>query len=265
MTKEQLGAYLRAARESRGLQLEDVAKTTRIGKNYLMAMEDGEFEKLPNIAYVKGFLRLYAGVIGLSGDEVVALYEGSIGTAAVSAEEICDKAEAGNKRGGGQNHWLLPLLILALILVAAFLMQEKEEKKGVVPATVETPAVPAIVPPVQPAPSSAKQGAISSPTVNDVPPAALEIPADPGSGSKGIVLKLKCNQDSALIITIDGSLTQHYQLKAGDIIEWKAESSFSLDIGNAGGVEAEFNGKVLKPFGASGISTHVVLNKDQAP
>ncbi len=76
---------------------------------------------------------------------------------------------------------------------------------------------------------------------------------------KGIFLKLKCNQDSSLNITIDDSLSQHYELKAGDVIEWKAETSFALDLGNAGGVEAEFNGKTMKPFGAAGVSTHVVL------
>jgi hypothetical protein len=74
-----------------------------------------------------------------------------------------------------------------------------------------------------------------------------------------VVLKLKVNQDCWLSITIDGSVSQQYDLKAGDLIEWKGERFFSLDIGNAGGVEAEFNGKALPPFGEIGKTAHVLL------
>ena len=77
-----------------------------------------------------------------------------------------------------------------------------------------------------------------------------------------MVLRLKFNQDSTLNITIDGTVSQHYELKAGDLIEWKAEDSFSLDLGNAGAVEAEFNGKPLKPFGSPGLPVHVVLKAE---
>ena len=75
----------------------------------------------------------------------------------------------------------------------------------------------------------------------------------------GIILRLKVNQDCWLNITIDETVSQQYDLKTGDLIEWKGEKVFALDMGNAGGVEAELNGRPLKPFGGQGKTAHVVL------
>jgi hypothetical protein len=51
-------------------------------------------------------------------------------------------------------------------------------------------------------------------------------------------------------------------LKAGDLIEWKGEKVFALDIGNAGGIEGEFNGRPLKAFGEPGKTAHVTLKAE---
>lgn len=263
-----VGAYLRDMRESQGLQLDDVAKVTRISKNYLVAIEDGMFEKLPNAAYVKGFLRLYAGVLGLSGDEIIAMYDSTAASVTpvtpLSAERPQSK-HVETMKTGGRNRWILPLLLLSLVLMAAFFLQEKDEKGGIrPPQTSSKPQVAVLPSPLQPVLSSAKvsrEKAIeaAAPAVN---PASNELIAGGEPRPKGVFLKLKFNQDSSLNVTIDDSISQHYELKSGDLIEWKAEKSFTLDLGNAGGVDAEFNGKPLKPFGAAGVPAHVVLKAD---
>jgi hypothetical protein len=75
---------------------------------------------------------------------------------------------------------------------------------------------------------------------------------------------LKVNQDCWLNITIDNTVSQQYDLKAGDLIEWKGEKVFALDIGNAGGIEGEFNGRPLEPFGEQGKTAHVILKAQGA-
>lgn len=264
MTRNDLGPYLRGTRESRGLQLDDLVSTTRISKNYLVAIESGDFEKLPNAAYVKGFLRLYAGAVGISGDDVIAIYDRTP-AAPKEAEERPVVVKRGRVKPAGPGRWLLPLVLLILVVVSAIFLQEKDEKKAPAPAPVTKPqpvVQPVPLPPVQSAVSSAGTAVGGKPAV---PPAPAVEPAPAASEQKpnGIFLKLKCNQDSSLNITIDDNLSQHYDLKSGDLIEWKAENSFVLDMGNAGGVEVEFNGKVLKPFGSPGAAAHVVLKADQ--
>ena len=70
-----LGSYIRNARESRGLDLRDAAQQTRISINYLKALEEEDFSKLPGEVFVRGFLKNYARFLHLPEDEVVKRYE----------------------------------------------------------------------------------------------------------------------------------------------------------------------------------------------
>nr|WP_279342558.1 helix-turn-helix domain-containing protein [Geotalea sp. SG265] len=261
MSRVELGLYLREAREARGFQLDDVAATTRISKNYLVAIEAGDFEKLPNPAYVKGFLRLYAGFVGLSGDDVIAMYERTGDKAEDAEEGTVSASTTYSAKPAARRRFTMPLILLILVLIAAVFIRQNEEEKVVVSASTPRPqpVAPAVAPPpIQQAVSSARPEAANLAPTPAVPAGETASPPSVAPG-KGLFLKLKCNQDSALNVTIDENLSQHYDLKAGDLIEWKAENSIALDLGNAGGVEAELNGKTLKPFGAAGASTHVVL------
>ena len=71
---ETLGDYLRETREKRGLTPEDVYGKTRIQPHLLAALEEDRFHAFPAEPYVRAFLRSYCGVLGISGDEVMARY-----------------------------------------------------------------------------------------------------------------------------------------------------------------------------------------------
>jgi cytoskeleton protein RodZ len=260
-----VGSHLREVRESRGVQLEEAARITRIGKNYLAAIEGEMFDKLPNAAYVKGFLRVYAGYLGLSGDEIVAMYDKSL-----SPQQIQPPGNIGKDEPSSRNkvllsrsgRWLIPLLIMGAIVVAAYMPGGKREQTDKAPpaSTVQN-QLAALPVPVQPIRTSAAQHGDSHQVVADLP--NNQKPVSGGvQHQSGIILKLKVSQDCWLNITIDDAVSQQYDLKAGDLIEWKADRVFSLDIGNAGGIEAEFNGKPLKPFGEPGKTAHVILKAE---
>lgn len=70
MTLVELGAALRAEREKRGLDLEDAANKLKISARLLRALEEGDEQSLPPLAYTKGFIRSYASYVGLSAEEV---------------------------------------------------------------------------------------------------------------------------------------------------------------------------------------------------
>ena len=275
-----VGEYLREVRESRGLQLEEASRVTKIGKNYLAAIEEGQFEKLPNAAYIKGFLRLYAGYLSLSGDEVVHRYEQGLPAVRPPVEaksepelprvEIMERAKL-----GGHGRWVIPVLLLSLVILATLFFSDGEEKR-IRPnsKTTETPGASPAQVAVQPKRSSAasKPSAQAGLTAPPVPapaplpaaaPAEVPVPATatpPGTAHHdGIILRLRFNQDSWLSITIDDSISQRYDLKAGDIIEWKGARSFVLDIGDGTAAEAEFNGRPLKALGEAGKPAHVEL------
>jgi len=65
-----VGAELKAAREERGLTIEQLAAETRIPQRHLQTIELGDFAALPARTYAIGFARTYARVVGLSDVEV---------------------------------------------------------------------------------------------------------------------------------------------------------------------------------------------------
>lgn len=76
MNLEELGAALRAERERRGLSIEDVANSLKIGARHLRALEDADLSSLPHVAYTRGFIRAYAGFLGLSQAEFDGVLQG---------------------------------------------------------------------------------------------------------------------------------------------------------------------------------------------
>jgi cytoskeletal protein RodZ len=66
---------LRGAREEHGQDLHAVAQVLRIRYDYLEAIENGAFERLPGTTYAHGFLRTYAEFLGLDGDEMVERFK----------------------------------------------------------------------------------------------------------------------------------------------------------------------------------------------
>ena len=67
-----VGPQLRAAREAKGMSLEQVAAQTRIPLRQLETIEAGAFSDLPGRTYAVGFSRTYAKTVGIDQDEVAA-------------------------------------------------------------------------------------------------------------------------------------------------------------------------------------------------
>lgn len=65
---ERVGDRLRAARNSVGLDLSDIATKTRIPQRHLAAIETGDYSALPSTTYAVGFVKAYARAVG--ADEV---------------------------------------------------------------------------------------------------------------------------------------------------------------------------------------------------
>jgi cytoskeleton protein RodZ len=70
-----IGAALKAAREFRGLSLQDVADATRIRRTYLAAVEDMRLEELPSRPFAVGYVKAYAKLLGMDPDEAVARFK----------------------------------------------------------------------------------------------------------------------------------------------------------------------------------------------
>lgn len=65
-----VGERLRAAREEKGLSLEDIAGQTRIPQRHLESLEVGNWDALPAPTYTTGFAKSYATAVGLDRIEI---------------------------------------------------------------------------------------------------------------------------------------------------------------------------------------------------
>jgi cytoskeleton protein RodZ len=73
------GDRLKKEREQRGISLDDISLTTKIGTRLLRALEEEKFDQLPGGIFNKGFVRAYARYVGLDEDQAVADYMIAIG------------------------------------------------------------------------------------------------------------------------------------------------------------------------------------------
>lgn len=62
---ETISEHLRRVREEHSLSLAQAAQATRIRLHYLEAIESGDFSALPSVAQARGFVRTYAGYLGI--------------------------------------------------------------------------------------------------------------------------------------------------------------------------------------------------------
>ncbi len=78
----EIGEILKKARIEKGYTLDDLQQTTKIQKRYLEAIEQGNTEILPGRFYARAFVKQYADIVGLDGEELLDQYY------QVSAEEV---------------------------------------------------------------------------------------------------------------------------------------------------------------------------------
>lgn len=268
------GSILQRCRVYHEITLDEAAEATKIGVNYLKALEDDQVNAFASLAYLKGFLRIYATHLGLNPDDMIRLYEKLYAPVAqVSSQVVSGNAdESGPQRFSWQKLALPALLLLLIIITAAILNRShilsrpQPPSQPVVVPVVAVPAVQPVLssarlsPPLQktdsvPVPAETIKGDVATPEHNSAQKPLSE-------SSKGFVVRMKVTQNGSLTVTIDGAKPQDYDLTIGDVIEWKAEKNIALDLSNAGGIEAELNGKPLKAFGLAGAPAYIVLDSD---
>jgi cytoskeleton protein RodZ len=267
------GAILKRCREYHGLSLEEAEEATKIGANYLNALEEDQVGHFASLAYLKGFLRIYATYLGLSPDDMIRLYDKLYVSRGGKADPKNNSAEA--PEGVARKKFpfqklAMPAGLLVLIMITAAIVN-----RSPAPPVRQKQPSPAAVSTASPVAQQVYTSPRKSPPVRKAEEAAVEqtrsaTPAlshsgtqkPPAENGRGVIIRLKATQSGTVTVAIDGSTPQAYELAVGDSIEWKADRTITLELSNSGGVEAELNGKPLKPFGPTGKPTLVVLDSE---
>lgn len=266
------GAILKRCREYHELTLEEAQESTKIGANYLAALEENQISQFSSLAYLKGFLRIYATYLGLNPDDMIRLYEKLYSPDSGGAVRCARTTGVGDppRKKFPLQKLAMPAVILVLILITASIINRSPSSPVRQNQSASATAPPAATPVLQTRSSARRSGPSKIPDENIVEQKrgdSLPIAQSPGQkaaaeSTKDFVVRLKVTQSGTLTVTIDGSASQAYDLVVGDSIEWKAGRTISLELSNAGGVETELNGRQLKPFGQSGKPATIVLDSE---
>jgi cytoskeleton protein RodZ len=198
------GARLQAERERRGLTLGAVAESLHVAPRIVSAMEANEFDAFDAPVYAKGFLRKYAGFLGIPADEVLAGYEAL--TARPAQPTLIPTMNVTPARPSLAALPIAPALIVAALVLAA---GSYWWWAGHAPARVATPAaadgraaaereapaagnaVPALqpasaLPPVEAPPAAAASARVLEPAA--VPVATPAAPRRGAAGERALVI-----------------------------------------------------------------------------
>jgi len=246
-----VAAWLKATREERGETIDDVARVTRIGKNYLEAIEAGDLCKLPSQAYTRGFIRLYASHLGLSSEQATVMMNAGPTAPEHPTTDLSSDQKPPYRYWPAYRRNLILTAALTIALTAAYLLLNKPTMDSTPiqgSQTVSSPSDSTVTPPETALPQSIPK----EPLPQTIPPQEIREP-------QSIVLRLKAVSDGKISVTIDGSIPHEYDLVTGDLVEWMAENEIMLDIENSASVEGELDGVKLANFGEEGKAAHLVL------
>ena len=271
------GAILKRCRMYHGTTIEEAAEATKIDVYHLEALENDQIQVFANLTYLKGFLRIYSAYLGLNLDDLMPLYE-RLDTQSDGHNVGKDSAGALERRKRSRFSWqklAIPAVMLALMFFASFVLDYSSSPPTPLPpsqddvaAAPPMVAVQSAFSSVQPTlpesqePDSARQQIAREQIVQEQISAeevvsTFQVPVEP---LKGIVVRMKVVQNGWLSVSIDGSPSQHHELSSGDVFEWKADKTVTLELSDSASAETSLNGKPLQPFGSAGSPAYVVLD-----
>ena len=279
---QSVGSLLKTERERLGLSREQITEMTRMRTQVIEAIENEAWTSLPAAVFVRGFLRSYAKVLGVSQETVMGLYAKS--APAESPGFVLHPEPPGNRRRRATIVFLT-LVILGVVYGMWHFCPSLQVHQGLrdtgkrdqqvalqtLPAHKEgsplpsRPAVPS-PPPVrvveeypkqEPAPVQGTSRETPSSPKEIESPTRDQINDDGWLSLTGIV-----KERTWLRITIDGKEGKEYLFQPGARPQWKGKESFYMLIGNAAGIEFDLDGKKVGDLGKPGQVIRLTLPKD---
>jgi len=266
-----LGRTLRDARERLGLSVADVANQTKLAIRQIEALEADDLRRLPQMPFVRGFVRSYAKILKLEPQPLLAFLPQPDADSApltlTSVEVPFPNAHTPQR----QNLiWLGAALLLAVLVVAFAVWNftvppEKTAKAEAPPAQVETPvSLPAgmqIIP--------AESGVIAIPDAASSPLAAVPAVQAPQQIQPVTPVAQPLVQNAKLRLTFDDESWTEIRDKDGRILSSQSnprgselllngQSPFLLVIGHAASVKLYHRGKQVD------LTPHINASSDVA-
>jgi cytoskeleton protein RodZ len=232
-----IGEELRSAREAQGRTIQEASAATRIRPSYLEAIEGERFDELGGNVYAKGFIRSYAGYLGVDPAPLLDVYRSEQRPEAPVFERAPRALTGGlgvERRRRGRSSWLLVgIVFVSIVLVASLwslLKPAKSSSQTTLNATPPATAAPTTAPP--------------APTTTIVPQ------------PKGVTVVLRYVGASWTKVTTDGKASFQGVGAISEHRTFTAKHTIDLTLGAPSQVKVTFNGKPVVPNRTGSIWHH---------
>ncbi|MGD0231461.1 MAG: RodZ domain-containing protein [Syntrophorhabdales bacterium] len=267
---DKVGQLLKTAREEKGLTLEDVSGTLFIRKSTIGAIESGDWQNLPHIVYVRGYIVQYASFLNIV-DVVKPALLASRDPAPEEERQPLPVRPEETPRQWGVGRKITGATVVAAIFIGFLVLLNMRGPGRVAPVASQTLR-------------EHRQTASTTGTATDAydrqegspyqPPGddsyRTVAGADRSTGSydrekERMVLEPKklmiaCQERTWVRVVIDGSDKKEFMLNPEEVVMLNAKEKFDLLIGNAAGVRLIYNGKDIGLTGGKGEVKHVNLS-----
>ena len=251
------GLALKEARERLGVGLTEIAASMHLDEEVVVALEQGRYEALPALAYVRGYLQTYARLVGLDPEtlkEGLRDVEASPGRGPVLRRSPSRPTFAVRS----QRHIgvLFAAIVGALLLAAAVLLwfvwrlpdtwfssaPEAAPDAGTASAAIESVArAPVELPAEQPSASSEPALPVAGEPAAAV--AVAPVAETPPADSPSDLLVLRFDESSWVEVRDAADRLIHAEVgEPGQTATVAGNAPFSIVVGYAAGVELDFNG-----------------------
>ena len=253
ITTDHLGDILSKRRHQLGLRIEEIAEDIKIRADYLRAIEQEAFDKLPTLEYGRLFLKSYAERLGLNINDIYALYDVHHCPSWEPPKPRPTTAGSGMPAGPTPRmpaakpiptklwiYVIVGLVALAVVIYGIFrLLQADGDAAGQSEVLREAQPLadkPALAPVQAPIQDTHTVLADSLAVSDDI-----VIDAE-------MLLTLTFDRETWVKLIADNDTIASGIYYAGQKIEAKGLDRFTLSLGHTDGVEASVNGRALKPF-----------------
>jgi len=110
-----VGDCLKRKREELGLSLRDLSKKLGIKLEYLEGLESGNYTDLPPQVYVRGFIKNYAGSLGIDAPQLIKIYNRETSFLSEDGMETERQKEKAGKSGWKDNFTVTPRIVTCVL------------------------------------------------------------------------------------------------------------------------------------------------------
>ncbi len=242
------GAQLAQARADLHLTQEDVAAKLHLASRQIQALEQDDYTSLPGATYVRGYLKSYALLLGLSPEQILEAHARlAAATVPVDYSVIAPQREITSRHHQVR---FVTYFMIAIVIGLAIAWWQGRDTRPPNPLLSQGDSAPAA--PASNTVTGSQATATQAPAIPAVaasipaqaqPPAAVPAPAVLPTGPR-MKLVLTTDQDSWADIRDARQIKLLYEtVPAGRTLTLEGVAPVSVFLGNAAGVRLDYNGQ----------------------